>query len=188
MQCSPGAGDRINSFALVSYIPDPLGEFLDELRRELVAGCVARSHVTVLPPRNLVVPAGSVTTGLQSQLQTFAPFLLELTEISVFPTTSVIYLSVGSGRIELKKIHDALNRDGLAYAEPHVYHPHVTLAQDIDPQQVNRLLEVARRRWADFRKSRRYEVDVLTFVQNTAGNRWLDLENFPLAEPAEVLK
>jgi len=188
MQCSPGDGDRINSFALVSYIPDPLGRFLDELRRELVLGCVARSHVTILPPRTLLVPTDTAAEVLQDQLQTYSPFSLELTEISVFASTSVIHLGVGSGRNELRRIHDELNRDGLAFAEPHVYHPHVTLAQEIEPHQVNRLLEIARRRWADFRQSKTCEVDVLTFVQNTTRNRWLDLKSFPLAEPAQVLK
>ena len=30
------ADERLNVFALVIYIPDPLGQFLDDLRRELV--------------------------------------------------------------------------------------------------------------------------------------------------------
>jgi len=32
------AEQRLNVFALVIYIPDPLGRFLDDLRRELVPG------------------------------------------------------------------------------------------------------------------------------------------------------
>ena len=45
----PALGDRINSYAVVSYIPGALGEFITRLREELVKGCVAQSHVTILP-------------------------------------------------------------------------------------------------------------------------------------------
>src|SRR3954449_9213128 len=38
-------------FALVSYIPGRLAEFLDRLRCELSPGCRLRAHVTILPPR-----------------------------------------------------------------------------------------------------------------------------------------
>jgi len=39
MYNDPAAWDRINSFALVSYIPEPLAGFLDRLRQELVPNC-----------------------------------------------------------------------------------------------------------------------------------------------------
>ena len=51
MYNDPAAWDRINSFALVSYIPEPLAGFLDRLRQELVPNCFLRAHVTILPPR-----------------------------------------------------------------------------------------------------------------------------------------
>ena len=41
----------MNQFALVIYIPDPLGRFLDDLRRELAPDCVPHAHVSVLPPQ-----------------------------------------------------------------------------------------------------------------------------------------
>ena len=49
------AEQRLNVFALVIYIPDPLGRFLDDLRTELVPGCNPHAHVSVLPPRPLAV-------------------------------------------------------------------------------------------------------------------------------------
>ena len=38
-------------FALVSYIPDPLGAFLDDLRLKLAPKCKPHAHITILPPR-----------------------------------------------------------------------------------------------------------------------------------------
>src|SRR5215472_12727665 len=54
MGCHPN-GEQSPVYALVIYIPDPLGKFLDELRRELVPGCNPHAHVSVLPPRPLAV-------------------------------------------------------------------------------------------------------------------------------------
>jgi len=187
MESCPGGGDRINSFALVTYIPDPLGSFLDQLRSDLVPGCFARSHVTILPPRILGVPPGSVFEGLESDLHEFPPFKIELANVEVFESTSVIYLGVGSGSAELRSMHQALNRGRLGFDEPFAYHPHVTLAQDISSTQVPELAGMARNRWAQFASSRGFEVQVLTFVQNTSRNRWEDLKRIPLREPVAVL-
>ena len=105
-----GAGTAINSFALISYLPEPLAGFLDSLRCELVPQCKARSHVTILPPRPLV--AGLPDTAwhdLNDYLDEFPPFRVDLTSIDVFPGTNVIYLSIGAGFRELDRMHTALN-------------------------------------------------------------------------------
>jgi len=183
MQSGTGEGDRINSYALVSYIPGPLGSFLDGLRRDLVAGCVARSHVTVLPPR--VLPGSPVNAAerLHQTLKRFPPFELELGNVELFESTSVVHIRVTKGAAELQALHDNLNSGELFFAEPYRFHPHVTLAQDFGPENVEAVLELARRRWSEFQSSRGYEVDLLAFVQNTAANRWLDLEEIHLGDP-----
>jgi 2'-5' RNA ligase len=171
-----GVGNAINSFALISYLPEPLTGFLDSLRRELVPRCLARSHVTVLPPRPLTsgVPE-SAWRDLNDSLDSFPPFRVELTSIEIFQGTNVIYLSVGAGFRELETLHTALNQGPLQFVEPYVYHPHVTLAQHLLPEQVEAAAAVARRRWRDFTFSRSFTVDQLTFVQNTVEDRWADL-------------
>src|SRR5260370_8334446 len=61
------AAERLNVYALVIYIPDPLGRFLDDLRRELALGCNPHAHVSVLPPRPLAGDwqvAGAQVRGL----------------------------------------------------------------------------------------------------------------------------
>ena len=171
-----GVGNAVNSFALISYLPEPLAGFLNSLRCELVPRCQARTHVTVLPPRPLV--AGLPETAwndLSDALDRFPPFRVELTSIEVFEGTNVIYLSVGAGYRELETMHAELNRGPLAFAEPFEYHPHVTLAQELLPQDVDAALARARGRWREFPSSHSFIVDRLTFVQNTQENRWADL-------------
>jgi 2'-5' RNA ligase len=169
-------GLGINSFALISYLPEPLAGYLDSLRCELVPRCQARTHVTVLPPRPLGAGlADGAWDDLNDYLNDFPPFRVELTSIEVFKGTNVIYLAVGAGFRELEQMHAALNRGPLHFAEPYQYHPHVTLAQELTPDQVEAAAALARRRWREFPASRSFMVDRLTFVQNTVENRWEDL-------------
>jgi 2'-5' RNA ligase len=171
-----GVGNAINSFALISYLPEPLAGFLNSLRCELVPRCQAKTHVTVLPPRPLA--AGLPETAwsdLNDILNTFAPFRVELNSIEIFEGTNVIYLSIGAGYRELEEMHTALNRGPLEFDEPFAYHPHVTLAQQLLPEQVDTAIAHARSRWKEFPHSHSFTVDRLTFVQNTEENRWADL-------------
>lgn len=180
MQSNSGIGERTNEYALVTYVPGPLGAFLDRLRKELVSTCVARSHVTVLPPRPLVIDADAAKRELEHELIESQPFSIEIADIQCFERTKVIYLSVGEGRQELTDLHNHLNHNGLWYKEQYDYHPHITLAQEFPEDELEAKLEIARRRWAQFTGERRFEVDHLTFVQNTKAKIWQDLAQIPL--------
>jgi 2'-5' RNA ligase len=177
--------ERINSYALVAYIPDPLGRFLDDLRRLLVPGSDPHAHVTLLPPRPLQAPAEAL-----AQIRDFAEHLpvfeVEATKLAVFPKTNVIYIEIGNGREMLTAAHGMLNRDALAFTEPFPYHPHITLAQELPPEEVPAAVEIAQRWWNDYPHPRVFPVRQLAFVQNSNCNRWTDLATVPLAGPIPV--
>ena len=97
MRCDPVLTDRINSFALVSYIPGRLGDFITRLREDLVQGCVARSHVTILPPRPLHVDTNTATEQVRSGLAPFNAFELDMPRIRVFEQTAVVFCEIGKG-------------------------------------------------------------------------------------------
>jgi 2'-5' RNA ligase superfamily len=179
MQCDPST-DRINSYALVSYIPGRLGDFITELRQDLVASCVARSHVSILPPRPLSVSPDAVSDQIRASLVPFSPFELDMPRIRVFEQTSVIFCEVDRGREELIELHDAMNTGGLAYDEPFEYHPHVTLAQGMDRLLLPELYEMAVRRWRESAPSSHVLIENVTFVQNTVSNVWIDLDECEL--------
>jgi 2'-5' RNA ligase len=168
-------GDRINSFALVSYIPDPLAAFLDKLRRELVPNCHLHAHVTVLPPRPLQAKAEAAWRQVREASAGFQPFEIALGAVEVFPVSDVIHIGLSAGGGQLRAMHNQLNRGCLAYPEPFAYHPHVTLAQELKPDQVDEFREVARRRWAEFTSGRAFRAERVTFVQNSRRNVWVDL-------------
>lgn len=181
MQSNSGSCERINEYALVSYIPGSLGEVLNDLRRELVPASIARSHVTVLPPRKLFVGEEQARIELEQELIEAPPFTVELTGVDYFDATSVIYIAIGAGWQELIALHERLNHKGLHFAETYNYHPHVTLAQDFPAAELGHKLKIAHDRWDRFPEPRKFEVNYLTFVQNTAANRWCDLGDIPLS-------
>jgi len=175
MYVDPNGSGRINSYALVSYIPEPLAGFLDRMRRELVPNCFLSAHITVLPPRPLRSSPETAWNHIRNIAPHFAPFDVDLAQVEVFPISDVIYVSLASGSERLKEMHAVLNTDGLAFNEPFSYHPHVTLAQELKPDELDELICVARERWLELSHPRTFRIDKVVFVQNTRRNQWIDL-------------
>src|SRR3954451_17717479 len=92
--CRPELAQRQNMFALVIYIPEPLGRFLDDLRRELVPHYNPHAHVSVLPPRPLKVGWETASDEARALIEGMAPFDVELTSIEMFERTEVIYIGI----------------------------------------------------------------------------------------------
>ena len=175
MFSDPSGVEYLNSFALVSYIPEPLAGFLDRLRCELVPNCFLRAHVTILPPRPIESAPEKAWTELRNAAYQLEPIDVELASVEVFPVSDVIYISIGKGHEELQQIHARLNAGRLACQEPFPFHPHITLAQCLTPDQGDELSEVARRRWAEYAGPCGFRAEVVTFVQNTRWHGWIDL-------------
>src|SRR3989442_13420350 len=97
--------ERLNVYALVIYIPDPLGRYLDDLRRELVPAYNPHAHVSVLPPRPLPPDWQTASAQAQALTESWAPFDIELAAVQIFPATDVVYIEVGAGAAELRKLH-----------------------------------------------------------------------------------
>jgi 2'-5' RNA ligase len=190
-----GGAERINCYALVFYASGPLAQFLDELRVELEPGHPApRSHVTVLPPRPIPDHTAEPESGdkaiaqLRRQSAEFAPFSVNLGGVDTFAGTNVVYLSIANGFKDLHRMHRRLNQGALQYDEPYQYHPHITLAQGLTPERMAEVLELARKRWDEYKGPREFPCDHWFFVQATADLRWADLASIPLlgAESASI--
>jgi 2'-5' RNA ligase len=172
--------ERLNVFALVIYIPGQLGQFLDDFRRKLVPGCNPHAHVSLLPPRPLAVDWQVASEQVRTVLNPWAPFEIELTGIEMFPVTNVIYIQVGRGAAELRKVHQAMNAGPLEFQEPFAYHPHITLAQELPRENVEATSELAHRLWREYAGPRTFPADQAAFVQNSFGNCWIDLAEYSL--------
>jgi 2'-5' RNA ligase len=174
------AEQRLNVFALVIYIAEPLGLFLDDLRRELVPHYNPHAHVSVLPPRPLAVSWQTASAEAAALTSGWKPFEVELTEVAVFPVTGVVYLEIGRGTDDLRRMHAAMNTTSLAFQEPFAYHPHITLAQEMALDDVPRIRDLAARRWREYKGQRSFQAVEAVFVQATLTNHWLDLAEYVL--------
>jgi len=186
MACNLGSGRTLNQFALVSYIPDPLASFLDDLRRQLTPGCNPHAHLTVLPPRPFTGNIPAAIDSLLDKAADFAPFEVTLGEIHVFPVSNVIYLGIEHGEEAIRSLHTRLNVGILEYCCMYPFHPHITIAQDFDTAYVDALAEKASRIWSTWKGARTFSVERLSFVQHVVLGQWADLATVPLAAGAPV--
>jgi 2'-5' RNA ligase len=176
-----GGGRTLSQFALVSYIPGGLARFLDDLRLELTPACNPHAHVTILPPRPIDRDLHEVSRQIADGTRLYPPFEVELGEIEIFPTSNVIFVSLARGEHEVRALHGKLDCGPLAYNGPFPYHPHITIAQDFDPELVDNLARTARERWAGYDGPRQFAVETMSFVQHVAPGMWVDVAQFPLA-------
>jgi 2'-5' RNA ligase len=181
------AEQRLNVYALVIYIPDPLGKFLDDLRRQLVPGCNPHAHVSVLPPRPLSGDWQEAREQVKGLAGSWKPFDITLKDIAVFPVTNVIYIELAQGSEEMYRLHAAMNAKALQFDEPFEYHPHVTLAQEISGDSVTAMHARARSLWAEYQGPRTFRADRAAFVQNTLGNLWVDLAEYTLGATGDLV-
>jgi 2'-5' RNA ligase len=183
---SLAAQQTLGQFALVSYIPDPLARFLDDLRLGLTPGCKPHAHVTILPPRPLDRDLKNAVRQIAQDCHHVPPFRVELGEIQVFETSSVVYLSIREGVRELRDLYLLLNRGSLEYKENFPYHPHITIAQNISPEEAPRLAAIAAERWAAYDGPRGFLVSSLSFVQHVAPFIWTDVAEVPMGVEVPV--
>jgi 2'-5' RNA ligase len=183
---SPADEQTLSQFALVAYIPDPLGRFLDDLRLELTPDCKPRAHVTILPPRPLCDDLKYTIRQIAVDLKGATPFRIELGEIEIFQASQVVYLGLARGASELRRLYSKLNCGCLQYNENFPYHPHITIGQNILPGDAPRLALIAKQRWAQYAGSRWFNVSVLSFVQHVAPSIWADVAAVPLGVEVPV--
>lgn len=162
---------------MVAYIKSPVGEFVENLRRELHPGSPhLAAHITLLPPRPL---HGAENVALQVLARICGqsdPFEVMLDDMESFvPTTSTVYIGVAEGTERLEELHRELNTEALAFIEEWPYVPHVTIGTMASEKAAEEALRLARERWREFPGSRRVRLERLTFVREDAPNCWVDL-------------
>ncbi len=182
------AGQRpAGQYAVVAYIPEPLGTYLSALRAELVPGCALRSHITILPPRRLTAEADALAAEMARLARNVPAFEVTLGEVEVFPSTGVIYLALSSGRQSVEQAHAALNHGILFAEDAFPFHPHVTIAQNLGAAPFEEVLAQARRRWQECPWPRHFVVEELVLVRSVTPDCWQDLSRHPLA-PVSLLR
>ncbi len=169
-------------YALVAYVKSPVGEFVENLRRELHPDLPhLGAHLTFLPPRPLQGTESAALQLLAGICGQAEPFEVTLGDMESFvPTTPTVYIRVGHAASRLRELHDQFNTQALAFAEEWPYIPHLTIVKMPTEQAAQQALGIARERWQQYSGSRRILLDRLTFVREDAQNCWVDLAPVPL--------
>ena len=168
-------------YAVVTYVRNPVGEFVEELRRELHPTTAdLPAHLTILPPRELTGTEAAALEFLEEACGRVVPFNVELGDVETFlPTTPTVFIEVKRAAYRMRELHDQLSGKGLRGEESWPYIPHLTILKTERDEQARAAYVVARERWAKFPGKRQVHVDELMFVRENGGC-WEDVAPVPL--------
>lgn len=117
-------------------IPQPHASVLTNWRRQVgdPNADLIWPHVTLLPPTP--VPAdslGDVEKHLAAAAEDQDPFTMHLAGTGTFrPTSPVVFIQISTGVSQCELLEAAIRRGPLDRDLEFPYHPHVTVAQEID--------------------------------------------------------
>jgi len=169
-------------YALVAYLKNPVGEFVERLRRELHPELPhLGAHVSILPPRSLQESEVSALETLEELCSQVDPFEVTLGDVETFcPVTPTVFIRVAHAAYRLRELHDRLNVKALAAKEDWPYMPHLTIAKMAAEEQAAQAFHIAQERWSHFACARSITISQLTFVREEKTNCWKDLAGVPL--------
>lgn len=126
-------------------VPDPFGAMLREKRAEFgdpMAETIP-SHVTLMPPTDVAdAELEIVRDSLERASSALPPFPMRLRGTGTFrPVSPVVFVAVSEG-ISYTEMLAKCVRDALDSPEPEFpYHPHVTVAHNLDDPSLDRAYE-----------------------------------------------
>jgi len=169
-------------YALVAYVHNAVGEFVEHLRRELHPDLPhLPAHVTVLPPRRLQGSEIAALETLEEVCSQVEPFEVVLGDAETFvPVTPTVFIRVTHAASRMHELHDRLNIRALSAVEEWPYMPHLTIVKLSSEELAEKAYITARDRWARFSGSRHIQIRELTFVREDDQNSWVDLAGVPL--------
>jgi len=161
-------------------VPQPWGDQLTRRRREagdLVAVHVP-AHVTLLGPTHVPhadLPA--VDRHLADLAAQCPPFTLRLQGTGTFrPVSQVVFVVVVGGGPDCQRLHEGLLRAPAVQPDRRFpYHPHVTVAHDVPPAD----LDAVHHDLADFEAH--FKVATVTLFEHDTDGRWRIRQEYPLA-------
>ncbi|HEY2947948.1 MAG TPA: 2'-5' RNA ligase family protein [Micromonosporaceae bacterium] len=176
---STGDGVAPRRIGVAVDIPEPWGSMLT--RRRAAAGDPAAAHVpahlTLLGPTEVapeILP--TIELHLASVAAAHPAYTLHLRGTGTFrPLTEVVFVAVASGISECERLAAAIgDATQLQRNQRFPYHPHVTVAQDVPPDELDKVYEDL----ADF--SAKFDVDRFTLFEHTDDGRWQARRDFRL--------
>jgi 2'-5' RNA ligase len=163
-------------------IPQPHATVLANWRRNVgdPAAELVFPHVTLLPPTP--VPAESIADvekHLSEAAAAHHPFVMHLSGTGTFrPLSRVVFIQVATGVSDCEVLEQMVRSGPLARELEFPYHPHVTVAQDIDDDRLDEAYDGL----AGF--VARFSVERFVLFSRDPKGRWNWHTEFPLGDGA----
>lgn len=180
---------RGSRYGVVAYVNDPVGEFVENLRRELHPHLPhLAAHLSLLPPRPLNGDGSVALELIKEVCSSVEPFDVSLGEVETFiPVTPTVFIRVAHGASRMRELHRLLSVGPLDTPEEWPYLPHLTIAKMNAEHQAQEAYRIARLHWSRFKGSRTIQTSEVIFVRENSPNCWADLARIPLARPSLAL-
>ena len=173
----PDDGTGMVSIGVTLDVPEPYGSQLQSLRASLgdARGTSVPAHITLIPPMEIPATAWPIVREhIRSVANATSPFTLQLRGTGTFmPTSPVVFIAVARGISECQQLSEALRHGVLNQQLAFPYHPHVTIAQELDEEVLERA----------YRESADYDVSFMAHgfgvYFHTADEEWQLFDNVP---------
>jgi 2'-5' RNA ligase len=163
-------------------VPDPWGRQLQDYRVALgdAAAAGIPTHITLLPPIDV---ENDLLPGIEKHLRAVGgsvrAFGVHLRGTGTFrPVSPVVFVNVVDGISRCEQLAVAVRRGPLAVDAQFPYHPHVTVAHDLDDPLLDRAFDEL----AAFQC--RFRVDHMTLYVHLDGAGWTPRHDVPLGHPS----
>lgn len=160
-------------------VPEPWGSLLQQ-QRESVGDPMARAippHITLMPPTE--VPAermADFVAHLKQVATEHGPFTVHLRGTGTFrPVSRVVFVQVAQGIPMCERLEKRVRSGPIERRLEFPYHPHVTIAHDIDESGLDRAFDEL----AHF--DARFEVDDFHLYEHGADGVWRPVVGFELS-------
>lgn len=126
-------------------IPEPWGRQLQDYRESVGdrSATLIPTHITLVPPTELT---DEELAGVEEHLAEVAgerpPFRVHLRGTGTFrPVSDVVFVSLAEGIAHCEQLAAAVRRGPLDVDLSYPYHPHVTVAHDVEEANLDRAFE-----------------------------------------------
>jgi 2'-5' RNA ligase len=168
----------VRTIGVAIPIPEPWGSQLQRYR-ESIGDPMAEHippHVTLVPPVDLApAVAADVENHLEQAAAAVQPFEVHLRGTATFrPLSAVVFIALAEGISGCERLEREVRSGPLGVDLNYPYHPHVTVAHDLDEAVLDRAFTEL----ADFEA--RFVVDSFTLYVHDDAAGWVPSQTFEL--------
>ena len=161
-------------------VPEPYGTELRRYRASFgdIQAQSVPTHVTLLPP-TLVESSelSEIEEHLLKVVSAHPKFVMQLRGTATFrPNSPVVFVALSEGISACELLSEAIRTGPLERDLPFPYHPHVTVAQDVPDDALDRAYDTL----AGF--SCRFDVATVAMYTHEDGRGWEPRREFPLGD------